>query len=379
MIDVFNDMVVARYDTTNNIIKYIKVPVKFAPKTKQWYWTELRDNKDRRDQIFPIISIDLENVEYAGDRQVNRNIRIPALNDGHKTQYFYNPVPYDFIFKVQVAAEYIIDESQIIEQILPFFTPENFIRITIPELDVTGLSQNGEDGSSKLDLRVVYDGSQNDMPVELDEAGYRILLWTHTFKVHGYLFSPIFESGVVNKIIQSYYVDESSWNERLTDVNNEYFQNGKAIVQGVTYATGVPENGVHIDDTIRGMWRYEHYPRECSATLYTVPLTTNYTIDTPLSIELKSNTAIREIWYTLIERSPTYIINDANQLITLYDKYVVMTENDITHPMVKYWTPIVIDTSSMKTYELNYMGVCLDGKTTPLFSGVISPSLPPVV
>jgi hypothetical protein len=227
--------VVARYDDSGNITKYVKVPVKFAPKTKQWYWSELRDNKDRRDNIFPMISVDLDSVEYASDRQVNRNIRIPAINDGVHIQSYYNPVPYDFMFNVQIASQYIIDEVQLIEQILPFFTPENWIRISIPELDITGIDNNNKDHTEKLLLRVVYDGSSNDRPVELEEAGYRILLWTHTFKVQGYLFTPIMsDGGAIHRVIQSYYTNPYTWAKRLEDNENEYFETGNASVQGIT-------------------------------------------------------------------------------------------------------------------------------------------------
>lgn len=369
-IDFFNDVTVARYNDNDVITKYVKVPVKFAPKTKQWYWSELRAHKDRRDQIFPMISIDLDNVEYASDRQVNKNIKIPFLNDGNKTQTYFNPVPYDFTFNVQIASEYINDILQIVEQILPFFTPENYIRITVPELDITGLNPT-DDGADKLELRVVYDGSQSDMPVELDEAGYRILLWTHTFKVQGYLFSPTQEVGTINKVIQSYYTTDFSWEHRQEDTNNEYFENGLASVQGISYSTDIPVSGTHVDDTVRSLWKYEHVPREYNATLYTIPLQGKMLF--PLTIEIKSNTPIREIWYTLIEMDNTYIIDINEQYITSNGDFVILSGNEISHQLTKYIKPLDLPLNN-GGYIVKYIGVCNNGSTTPIFTSIFYPS-----
>ena len=146
-LDVFNDIVIARYNSdTGEVIKYVKVPLKFAPKTKQWYWTELREAGDVRDQVLPIMAVEMENVEYAQDRQVNRNHKVTLSSDSSVNKQYFNPVPYDFTFKLMIAAEYMVDITQIVEQIFPFFTPEAYVRITIPELNIDGLASEGELG-----------------------------------------------------------------------------------------------------------------------------------------------------------------------------------------------------------------------------------------
>lgn len=259
-LDMFNDIVIARYNQdTGQVIKYIKVPLKFAPKTKQWYWTELREAQDRRDQVLPMMAVNLESVEFAQDRQVNRNAKVEAVNEDGSVKQFYNPVPYDFSFSLQIASEYMVDITQVVEQIFPFFTPEAWVRVTIPELSIEGLSENGEAGSDKLELRVVYESSSKDSPVELDEAGYRILLWTLNFKVQGYLFSPMFESKAIHKVVQAYYTNDTAWANRQEDVDNEIGEPGHASVQGNTYATVIPPEGEPVDDSYRELAAYEHF------------------------------------------------------------------------------------------------------------------------
>ncbi len=259
-LDMFNDIVIARYNQdTGQVMKYVKVPLKFAPKTKQWYWVELREHKDRRDQVLPIMAVDLENVEYAQDRQVNRNHKISLSNDSSDIKQYFNPVPYDFTFKLQIAAEYMVDITQIVEQIFPFFTPEAYVRVTVPELNIEGLAEPDEAGADKLELRVLYEGSSKEAPVELDEAGFRILRWDLTFKVQGYLFSPISTVKRVHHVVQNVYTEDEQWANRSQDSDNVIGEVGNATYQGHTYADSIPPDGTPIDDTLRELSSYEHF------------------------------------------------------------------------------------------------------------------------
>lgn len=259
-LDLFNDIVIARYNPdTGAVIKYVKVPLRFAPKTKQWYWAELRENADRRDTVLPMMAVNLESVEYANDRQVNRNYKVTAKNQGDEVKQYFNPVPYDYTFSLQIAAEYMVDITQIVEQIFPFFTPETYIRITIPELKIDGSSTDGEAGAEKLELRVVYESASKESPVELDEAGFRILVWTLTFKVQGYLFSPLYEGKTVHNVVQNWYLTKESFDKSGQDVGLTIGDIGNQTFQGNTRATYIPAPDEPVDDDIRNMYTYERY------------------------------------------------------------------------------------------------------------------------
>ncbi len=244
-LQVFQDIVIARYNlATGNIVKYVRVPIRFAPKTKQWYWTELKNNKDRRDNVLPMVAVSLQSVEFAQDRQVNRNARITFSNDGTTVKQHFNPVPYDLSFQMEIVAEYMVDITQIIEQVLPFFTPELYIRISVPELKIEGLADDGAPGSDKLDLKVIYEGSTTDIPLELDEISFRLLKWTLNFKVQGYLFSPIFNAKAIHDVVNDTY-DFNRQSEAAEDIANGQLisQVGRTMYQGVTTATAIPTIG----------------------------------------------------------------------------------------------------------------------------------------
>lgn len=275
-LDIFNNIDIARYDDVGRIKKYVKVPIKFAPKTKQWYWKELKDNHDRRDSIFPMMSINLEGMAYASERQVARHARISSFDDNSKVRRYYNPTPYDYTFRVLIVSQYMVDIMQIVEQILPNFSPEAYIRLTVPELNITGLSENGEAGSDKLDLRVTYEGSQKDTPVELDEEAFRVITWELTFKVQGYLFSPVTTSGIIHKVVQNYYISDESWSKRGQDIGAE-----------------LPVTNIR---------------------MYATPFGGDY--DYPVSVRLRSFDPVDEIYWSLT--------GDNYQL---YDSEVVITED----------------------------------------------------
>lgn len=222
-LDLFNDITVARYDTTTGeVIKYVKVPLKFAPKTRQWYFLEKRTDDGRRirDKVFPIMAINLTGMEYDKERQGNKQHIIYKDRSIDSISYFKNSIPYNFNFEVKMASQYMVDITQILEQILPFFNPVIFIRIQLPELNIGTDTDNDDYGAPALDLKVVYDGSTPNTPIDIDEADYRILEWTLNFKVEGWLFQPLKDTKPVKKIPIKFYTTEDGW-EYYADTTTE--------------------------------------------------------------------------------------------------------------------------------------------------------------
>lgn len=211
-LDMFNDIEIARYDTTTSeIVKYIKVPLKFAPKTRQWYFIEKRDSEGRRirDKIFPIMAVNLTGLEYDVERQGNKQHTIYKDRDIDSIEYFKNPIPWDFNFELKIAGQYMADITQVLEQTLPYFNPVGMIRLQVPELNI---GDNINDyGAPPLDLKVIYEGSSTNAPVEIPEADYRVLEWILNFRVKGWLFQPAQDTKPVKKIPIKFYTTEEGW------------------------------------------------------------------------------------------------------------------------------------------------------------------------
>ena len=210
-LDLFNDIQIARYSDKAGVADgvvlegmYI-VPLKFGPKQKTWFW--LYERKD--DEMLPMMSVNLQGVEYAADRQGAKFAKICKSKklDIGVVEKFLNPIPYNFTFQLTIWSLHIVDVDQILEQILPYFTPYVQIRVAIPELSVT------------MDERVQFNGATPDQTLEYGDEERRVLKWNLDFTVQGYLFQPLLDAPavkLVEEIIIQYYTDCGYFNNRDT-------------------------------------------------------------------------------------------------------------------------------------------------------------------
>lgn len=256
-LDMFNDISIAKYDKEGNVTKYVKVPVKLAPKTRHWYWIEKRDSEGRRirDKTLPIISVQMNNCEYNNERKTSKHFQLEALRELNKTFRYTNPEPFTYSFEVKIAAKYMVELTQILEQILPYFTPTNYVRITIPELNINTDDATQEQGAKSLELKTVLESSSQETAVDIEEANYRALLWTLQFKVDGYLFTNTRMDNNVLKVIEKFYLSDEAW-EHSTDTTTEQISGiGHDSVEILTWAT----SAMKLDDDGRILSDYEIY------------------------------------------------------------------------------------------------------------------------
>ena len=148
---LFNDIKIEREsesDPTNN--QLIQVPLVYSPKEKVLARYNQDPNIDREfSVILPMISFELLDVRYDVERKTNQLNKIVALDatNPNKKKYQYNKVPYNFKFRVSVYVKNTEDGTRIVEQILPYFSPD--ISLTaelVPEMNIV------------LDIPIVLDG-----------------------------------------------------------------------------------------------------------------------------------------------------------------------------------------------------------------------------
>lgn len=199
--DVFNDIKVARYapDGTT-VLKYIDVPVKLAVKEKAWYW--LNERKD--DQMLPMINGWISSIDYATERKVNSNTTITNTTDTDNltVSRYLLPVPYNLTFTLNIWSLHMSDIDQILEQLLPWFDPFIFIKMNIPELGCS------------YDIKVMFQSCTPEVSLEMADEDYRVINYTLDFLVETYLFKPISNSGIIEKIVASYYTNEDVFESR---------------------------------------------------------------------------------------------------------------------------------------------------------------------
>jgi hypothetical protein len=182
---IFSDIHIVRENKNGDPVQAIQVPIEFGPHEK-WLTNLLQNPQpgvdDQVEMVLPRMSYEITSFTYDSDRKLTSTGRtVKALVDGNKTLMAqYNPVPYNIGFQVNIMTKTIEDGLQIIEQIIPFFTPDYSITVKdIPELELT------------KDLIVILNGVQNEDTWDGTFQQRRTVIWTLAFTVKAYLYPPV--------------------------------------------------------------------------------------------------------------------------------------------------------------------------------------------
>jgi len=196
---LFNDIYLNRPDPTHNEIHTIKVPVTYGPKEKVLARLTADPSLNRKAAvILPIISFEMTDINYDGSRKLN--------TIGKRYKKDIDPVPYNINFSLSVLVKNTDDGTRIIEQILPFFTPEWTVTVNmIPDMDVT------------MDIPIILNDVRVSDSYEGDFETRRALEWNMTFTLKGYLYGPIHKAGII-KFANSSIFNSLSSNTELSNV-----------------------------------------------------------------------------------------------------------------------------------------------------------------
>lgn len=195
---IFNQIYINRYNEDNESVQTIKVPITYASKDKMLTRIKADPELDRPYAItLPRMSFELVNLTYDGNRKMNTNSRFNVKTDANKNQrgMIYNSVPYNLNFNLYIYTKATEDTTRIVEQILPYFTPDWTQSIHIvPTMDAT------------LDIPIVLDSVEPSDQIDgpIDER--RVLIWTLSFTMKGYFFGPVKKQSVIKKTITNMYL-----------------------------------------------------------------------------------------------------------------------------------------------------------------------------
>jgi len=124
---MFNNIVVSRKTSAGVVDKRIKVPISYSPRDKLLARIETDPNLRKPDAVsLPRMGFEVTSMTYAGERKLStiQRYSVKSTSDPAKKNLVYAPVPYDINFQLSIMVKSAEDGTQILEQILPFFTPE---------------------------------------------------------------------------------------------------------------------------------------------------------------------------------------------------------------------------------------------------------------
>lgn len=200
-LNVFNDIRVAKYDNEGNIIKYVDVPIKLAPKSKFYYWLYDRTSEVR----LPMMSVEVTDIEHSNDRITGKHEENYIETVDGEINYYLVPAPYDVTFELKIGTEYHSEADQIVEQILPYFNPFVYTKLQIPEVNF------------EKNLKIIFQGLSADRDSDIGEDEQRKIVWNLTFRVQSFVLQPAASVKEVKKIINKFYTTEEAFEYAVTE------------------------------------------------------------------------------------------------------------------------------------------------------------------
>jgi hypothetical protein len=196
---LFNGIYISRTDKNGNVTLVERVPITYGPKDKMLARVVQDPNIDRPTATYPLpmMAFEMTGFDYDGSRKLQTINRIAVVDpdDKSKNKYQYMPVPYNINFQLSILVKNAEDGNKIVEQILPYFTPDWTTTVhLIPEMNVT------------MDIPVVLNRVNLEDVYEGDFKERRSMVWNLDFTLKGYLYGPVKKSKVIKFANTEFFV-----------------------------------------------------------------------------------------------------------------------------------------------------------------------------
>jgi hypothetical protein len=181
---VFNQIKIERKDNAGNLVQSMIVPLSYAPFQK--VLSRLTQDPDLLNSTksavsLPRMSFEITNMQYDSTRKLASSLKMRKelkAETNSARNFVYAATPYNIDFSLYIMTKYSEDAVKILEQILPFFTPDwTVTAFLIPDLD-------------SFDLPIILNSVTTEDLYEGDYAERQTILYTLNFTLKGYFFGP---------------------------------------------------------------------------------------------------------------------------------------------------------------------------------------------
>jgi len=234
---LFNQIYIDRTESDGQ--KTLLVPISYAPKEK--YKVRLAGDPylNNPNQItLPRIAFEITGYAYDANRKrnsVTRHMILPTTGNPSGVDYTHAEVPYNIDFGLYVYVRNMDDGLRIIEQILPFFTPEFVVTV------------NFDDINKKVDVPIYLNSVSTEEDYEGDFESRRSIVFTLNFTMKTYLFGPsknykeirVVQAGLWNyDVFGDSFVGGITYNPGNTTDKPSYV----LVIDGITGPSGASSN-----------------------------------------------------------------------------------------------------------------------------------------
>jgi hypothetical protein len=190
---LFSDIYIDRKEgdsVSGTTVQRVQVPLAYAPKEK--WLVRIEQDPELKNNTYttlPRMSFEITGYTYDSVRKVNRMQKITCGSGLESLNYVYTPVPYNIDIALYVLTKTQEDGLQIIEQILPTFTPEYTLAVkTVQDMNIV------------LDVPVILNSVSVQDDYDGDFQTRRFVTHTLNFTMKTSLFGPISGQGVINQV-----------------------------------------------------------------------------------------------------------------------------------------------------------------------------------
>jgi len=186
---LFNELSINREDR-NGIYQEIPVPISYM--TKEKFIARINniqqpgDEKITIEETLPKMSYEMTGMRYDSARKENTVQKMRSKENDDL--FMFQRVPYNIEFTLNIATRKIDDSLRIVEQIVPYFTPELTLKIIDMEpLDInTNIPITLSDTNYEIDSQGVFDDR-------------RTVFWSLTFTAQAYLYANYRDNSIIRK------------------------------------------------------------------------------------------------------------------------------------------------------------------------------------
>jgi len=191
---LFNEIYIQRKETidgTPTAVEQIRVPLTYTGKEKFRAMIRQFESIDKDvGSVLPRMGFAMVALTYDPTRKRNTmQKRFAATNSSPSLKYDYAEVPYNLEFELNIAVRNMDDGLQIIEQIVPNFTPDFTVSVNFTEIH------------KKIDVPIVLTGVVDSIEAEGELEEPRAIMFTLTFTASTNIYTKPRESGIITKAI----------------------------------------------------------------------------------------------------------------------------------------------------------------------------------
>ena len=219
---LFSDIYIDRREgdsVTGPVIQRLQIPLAYAPKEKWVVRLEQDPNLENYTYTsLPRMSFEIIGYMYDSSRKTNRMQQLKCGTGDANMTKTYSPVPYNIDLSLYILTKTQEDGLQILEQILPTFTPEYTLTINlVPEMNI------------KVDVPIILNSVSVSDEYDGDFQTRRFVTHTLNFQMKVNLFGALSGQGIIETVNAN--VGE---NEDFSRPNRIYTAEGDVTTATVT-------------------------------------------------------------------------------------------------------------------------------------------------